>query len=480
MFKEKWYYSPWVIGLLFALWLFVIPPLVAIILIIKRQKEMKIARRQWEESGLSDLQSIQFKTESLQNEYQQLSQLKEQITNELKEFEPITDLIDVKKKLSSMLTDLNHKKEEVTKQIIDIQDEIIIQKEELLMQSFGFFEPKYGFESSEVYKIKLDEIRKEQKQLVKDKLATNHRLDWTIGDDKKKGKEFILDTIKLTIRAFNNECDNIISSIKFNNLEASEKRIKKVYEDLNKLTDMQQVSITNKYLLLKIEELYLKYEFEQKKQEEKEEQLAIKERMREEARVQKELEKAIEKVEKEEKHFTLAIEKLKEQLEETNEKQQEKLLAKLKELEAHLAETKKNKEDVQYRSQNTRAGYVYIISNIGSFGENVYKIGMTRRLEPMDRVRELGDASVPFTFDVHAMIFSEDAPTLENALHKAFADNKVNKVNDRKEFFKVDLKEIKKVVKNNHNEIVEFTKLAEAEEYRKSVQIEKQILEVVS
>jgi len=144
-----------------------------------------------------------------------------------------------------------------------------------------------------------------------------------------------------------------------------------------------------------------------------------------------------------------------------------------------LKETKKNKEDVLYRVQNTRAGYVYIISNIGSFGENVFKIGMTRRLEPMDRVKELGDASVPFTFDVHGMIFSEDAPALENALHKAFTERRLNRVNERKEFFRVDLKEIENVVKKNHNKTVEFTKLAEAEEYRKSVQIEKKSLQSV-
>ena len=201
--------------------------------------------------------------------------------------------------------------------------------------------------------------------------------------------------------------------------------------------------------------------------------------MREEAKALKELEKAKEKVEKEEKHFEQAIEKLKKQMEETADDQQSKLIEKLKELEMKLEETKKNKEDVLYRVQNTRAGYVYIISNIGSFGENVFKIGMTRRLEPMDRVKELGDASVPFTFDVHGMIFSEDAPTLENALHKAFTERRLNKVNERKEFFRVDLKEIENVVKKNHNKTVLFTKLAEAEEYRKSVQLEKKSLQAV-
>jgi hypothetical protein len=232
--------------------------------------------------------------------------------------------------------------------------------------------------------------------------------------------------------------------------------------------------------LLMIFGVTLKYEFEQKKQEEKEEQQAIKEQMREEARALKELEKAKEKVEKEEKHFSQAIEKMNQQLQKANSEEQQKLLDKLRELEAQLELTKRNKEDVINRVQNTRAGYVYIISNIGSFGDSVYKIGMTRRLEPLDRVKELGDASVPFTFDVHAMIFSKDAPALESALHRALSDKKVNKVNDRKEFFRVDLKEIEELVKRNHNKTVEFTKLAEAEEFRKSVEMTNHSLHSVS
>ncbi|WP_218973257.1 DUF4041 domain-containing protein [Peribacillus butanolivorans] len=323
---------------------------------------------------------------------------KEKLVNKLDDITSLVDISESKQRITNEIDDLSTKKQEIVNEIMKLQENVIELKEELLMQSFGFFESKYNFESSEAYQVKLDEIRKEQKQLVKDKRATDHSLDWTIGSDTKKGKEFILDTIKLTIRAFNNECDNVILKVKFNNLEASEKRINKVYEDLNKLTDMQNVSITKQYLNLKIAELYLKYEYEQKKQEEKEEHLAIKEQMREEAKALKELEKAKEKVEKEEKHFEQAIETLKQQLTETNENKQAKLLAKLKELEAQLEETKKNKADVLFRVQHTRAGYVYIISNIGSFGENVYKIGMTRRLEPMDCVKKLGDASVPFTF----------------------------------------------------------------------------------
>ena len=136
----------------------------------------------------------------------------------------------------------------------------------------------------------------------------------------------------------------------------------------------------------------------------------------------------------------------------------------------------KNLENIDYREANKRAGYVYVISNIGSFGEGIYKIGMTRRLEPMDRVDELGDASVPFKFDVHAMIFSDDAPTLENALHKAFDDRKVNMINGRKEFFRVSLEEIEKVVKENHEKLIEFNEVPDAEQYRETLKIKESLI----
>ena len=146
-------------------------------------------------------------------------------------------------------------------------------------------------------------------------------------------------------------------------------------------------------------------------------------------------------------------------------------ISQIEELQKKLSAVQKDKEDVLHREQNTRAGFVYVISNIGSFGENIYKIGMTRRLEPMDRINELSSASVPFEFDVHAMIFSDDAPGLETILHNTFEDRRVNLVNTRKEFFNVSLDEIEAVVKANYNATVTFTKTAEAYQYRESLRI---------
>lgn len=219
------------------------------------------------------------------------------------------------------------------------------------------------------------------------------------------------------------------------------------------------------------------YEYELKKREEREEQARIKEQMREEARVLKEIETMKAKIEKEETHFKQAVEGIKEKMENATEAQKLKYEEKVRELEEKIRLLEKDKEDVYNREQNTRAGYVYIISNIGSFGDDIYKIGMTRRLEPFERVRELSGASVPFPFDVHAMVFSEDAPKLENALHNYFRDRQLNKVNNKKEFFKVNLHEVEKVVKENHNKVVEFTKIAEAEQYRQSIAMNNKITE---
>lgn len=218
-----------------------------------------------------------------------------------------------------------------------------------------------------------------------------------------------------------------------------------------------------------LEELNLIYTYELKHAQEIELQKEIKAQMVEEEKVRREIEKQKAKIEKDMTQFSNEINKLMKYMQKTQDDIEKQLyIDKIRELENKLSEMEKEKESVLQREQNARAGFVYVISNIGSFGENIYKIGMTRRLEPMDRIKELSSASVPFEFDVHAMIFSEDAPSLETALHKQFENNSVNKVNLRKEFFNVSIDEIESVVKNNFDETVEFVKIPPAEQYRQS------------
>lgn len=394
--------------------------------------------------------------EKLNNEINNLYKTRDDLLERINVLNDVDQIQQIKEHLETEIQNLNQVIKEKNEEIIVLDDEI-------LYQSFGFYNPKYNLENSEAYKVRLDNIRKIQKEIVKQSEATIHHDNWSLNGSVSQGRKMNKDNIKMTIYSFNNECDMAISKVKFNNIESMEKRIKSSYNKLNKMNEKNNITIKQEYLDLKLEELYLAYEYEQKIQEEKEEQRLIREQMREEERVRKEIEAAKAKIEKEEKHFKQEIEALNNRLVNSNDKEKLKLEQKIKELEFKLALVEKDKENVFQREQNTRAGYVYIISNIGSFGENVYKIGMTRRLEPNDRVRELGDASVPFYFDVHAMIFSEDAPALENALHKAFQHRRVNKVNLRREFFNVSLQEIEYIVKKNHNAVVEFTKLAEAE-----------------
>ena len=287
----------------------------------------------------------------------------------------------------------------------------------------------------------------------------------------------IKDYVKLILRSFNNECDASIIKVKFNNIDSIQKKINKAFETLNKLGRRMNIFISADYLNLKLQELYLFYEYEAKKQQEKEEQKRLREQMREEAKVQKEIQEMKLKLGKEETHFTKALVSIDAQLLKASSDAERVMLEKEKaDLQLKLAEIEKTKQDILNREQNTRAGYVYIISNVGSFGENVYKIGVTRRLDPQERVSELGDASVPFKFDIHATIFSDDAPALEYALHKAFEHRRLNMINRRREFFNVTLKEIEEEIKANFKKPVEFIELADAEEYRESLILKREQL----
>jgi len=209
-----------------------------------------------------------------------------------------------------------------------------------------------------------------------------------------------------------------------------------------------------------------------KKQEEKEEAKRVREELREQQKLEQEIRAAREKIAKERKHFASALRDLNVRLEKVStEEERALLLAKIAEVEAGKANLDSEEKVIDYREQSAKAGYVYVISNIGAFGEGVYKIGMTRRLEPMERVDELGDASVPFWFDVHAMVFSDNAPALEAKLHERFAAGRLNKVNGRKEFFRADIAEIESIIRANYDAVVEVTHEAAAEQYRESLRM---------
>lgn len=357
---------------------------------------------------------------------------------------------------------------------IDTKQKMLVDVEEqLLYEDFALYKPKYEMVNSEAYKERLNKIRETQKSLIKSDQAVTGNMNWTVNGSKSEGKKMVKDMQKLLLRAFNSECDDVISRVTYANIELSEKRLHTSFEAISKLGRIMSVAITYQYLKAKIEELYLAFEYKQKKQEEKEEQKELRAQLREEAKLQKEIEEARKKIQKEQKHYQNALDSINKQLLTATDEQKADLEQKKAEIEAQLGEIDKNIKDIDYRESNAKAGYVYIISNIGAFGENVYKIGMTRRLDPQERIDELSDASVPFNFDIHAMIFSDNAPALEAALHKAFENKKLNMVNQRREFFNVTLDEIKEVVMKNFDKSVEFIEVPEAEQYRTSLKMKE-------
>ena len=353
------------------------------------------------------------------------------------------------------------------------QNMILTLDDDILVQDFGLYKPLYNFANSDMYKEKLSLIRKQQKEMIKSGTAATGNMNWTVNNSKAAGNKMVKDMQKLLLRAFNSECDELVAKVKYNNIDTCINRIKSSYTAISKLGTIMNISITSGYYNLKIDELHLAYEYALKKQEEKEALREARAEMREAAKLQKEIDEQRKKVEKEQQHYKNALLTVLKQIDDSTTPSAE-LLQKKEELETQLGEIDLTIKDLDYREANQRAGYVYVISNIGAFGENIYKIGMTRRLNPQDRVDELGDASVPFNFDVHAMIFSDDAPALENALHKAFEDRKVNMINHRREFFNVTLDEIKDVVKRNFDKTVEFVDVPDAQQYRETQKIKMQ------
>ena len=460
--KKKWYLNTWLICLLFAFWFaYGIPLLLGIVLLILKNKAEKSATEH----------TAQLETEN--------SHLKELLTPEMQDAHALQMLVaklqDEQSAAELSLEKLRqdcqkeiHKKEDallkIEQEISEKRKQLVQLDEEIIVQEFGLYQPQYDFASALDYKEKLAQIRAEQKELIKAKQAVTGNTNWEVNGNKAKGRKMVSDTEKLLLRAFNNECDDIISRVKYTNFDASLDRIYKSAETISKLGTVMNISINNKYLNLKVKELRLAFEYQQKKQEEKDALKAARAEQREQAKIQKELDEQRKKIEKEQTHYQTAFEKICTQL--NLHPDDPDLLSKKQTLEDQLSDIDKALTDIDYRQANMKAGYVYIISNIGAFGENVYKIGMTRRLDPQERVDELGDASVPFNFDVHAMIFSDDAPALEAALHKAFEDRKLNMVNRRREFFNVTLDEIKDVVKKNFDKTVEFVDVPDAEQFR--------------
>ncbi len=314
---------------------------------------------------------------------------------------------------------------------------------------------------------RLKAVRKRMREMVKNGYAG--KCDYVEAHRKTYAIHFAVD-------AFNGKVDSALAKVKHDNFGKIKQEIIDAFALVNHNgAPFRNARIEQEYLDLRLEELKWAVATFELRKAEREEQAAIKAQIREEEKAAREMEKAIKVAEKEERLIQAALKKAKDEMLAANDEQKAEYEAQLAELEAKLKDAEDRGQRALSMAQQTRRGHVYVISNIGSFGEKVFKIGMTRRLEPMDRVKELGDASVPFSFDVHAMIYSEDAPALEKDLHRRFNAQSVNKVNPRKEFFNTTIAEVKQAVEQHGITDIHWTLKAEAAEYRESLAIEKEI-----
>ena len=442
---NKWYLQTWFIALVFAFSYCVFPIIIGVVLLYLHYKNCK----------------------AITEKYGQISELDDNIKKRTSDIEALNNKYsDMEKSLENKYNNLSNDYHGAISDLQKVKDSLVSEIQSLetdtIIAQYNFSD--YDGISSEECKNKLSIIKLEEKELIKNNAAL---IINTTDSNRERSNN-----IKQLLRCFNAECDNALLNLSLKNIDTTRNKIQKAFETLNKIFVTDGISLSKEILENKLEQLNLAYTYELKKEQEREQQKAIREQMIEEEKVRREIEKEKAKLEKDQVQFNNEINKLMAYLQKSSSDIEKQLYAdKIKDLEEKIKELEAKKESVLEREANARAGFVYVISNIGSFGENVFKIGMTRRLEPMDRIKELSSASVPFNFDVHAMIFSDDAPALESTLHNHFEKQSVNKVNLRKEFFNVSIDEIEAVVKESFNNTAEFIKIPPAEEYRQSMQM---------
>ncbi|MGK8488830.1 DUF4041 domain-containing protein [Nocardia asiatica] len=326
----------------------------------------------------------------------------------------------------------------------------------LVLQEVGIYEYHHPLENADRYKQALAVLRADIREAVKTSEAIAIAKKFSFNNSLAEGRRLTADLSKLMLRAYNAEAENCVRTIRAGNLDTAKRRLDKAAKDIEKLGSAMQMHVAPTYHALRIKELELTADYMMKVQEERESAREERERLREERKVEQELAAERERLEKEQAHYRAVLHRLTASGQDTQD------------IEDQLTRITEAIAQNDYRAANIRAGYVYVISNIGAFGPNVVKIGLTRRLEPLDRVRELGGASVPFPFDVHAVYFSNDAVTLENELHKEFGAARLNHANPRREFFFATPEEVRRVLAKKVGNLLDYNDSPEATQYFQS------------
>ncbi|WP_052504815.1 DUF4041 domain-containing protein [Enteractinococcus helveticum] len=382
--------------------------------------------------------------------------LDEKITEQKAEFENILA------NQTSELEALEELKETEKNKISELKTKVVDLEEMFNLNDYGLYNFENPANDSVRYSEQLQKVKVDIKRMVKNKTATSASTTWTVNNSAAQGRKMVNDMSKLLLRAFNAEAENSIKTVRAGHLTTALKRLDRSAQAVARLGKMMDLRITSAYVRLREEELRLTHAHLEAKKAAKELEREERAREREERRAQREFEAAKAKQIKEVEHYRTVLETLQSSGDEVA----------IASASANLTAAEEKLADVESTMANTRAGYVYVISNRGAFGQGIVKIGMTRRLDPMDRVRELGDASVPFYFDAHTMIFAKDAVGLERALHKHFAEVRVNLVNLRREYFYSTPAEVKaalmELYQDYEAQLLEFHETADAPEYEAS------------
>ncbi|MGO1735351.1 MAG: DUF4041 domain-containing protein [Leucobacter sp.] len=343
--------------------------------------------------------------------------------------------------------------------------EVVTLKSTRDMQDVGLYAFDHPADSSTELATELAAVQMKIKSAVRNKHAATAVEGFTFNNSIAQGKRFVNALTKLLLRAYNAEAENAIKTTKAGNLTTAQARLNRAADQIAKNGSMIELRISQHYHDLRLKEIELANRHMQAVQREKGLEREHRAELREQRKVEQELKREQERLEKEKAHYQATLAALQAKGDEDGAA---RMLAKLEDVDRAI-------HDVDYRAANIRAGYVYVISNIGSFGPDVVKIGLTRRLDPMDRVRELGDASVPFRFDVHALFFADDAVAIENMLHKEFSHGRINQVNLRREYFQTTPEAVLEKLREHNVELLEFTIEPEAEEYTESVAIRERL-----
>lgn len=365
----------------------------------------------------------------------------------------------IDRELSRLRDQFSAEKLGLERELTQLRQQLVLTRDAEILQEVGVYDYRHPLQDSVAYKDELAGLQGQIKAMAKrDGGAIQTATGWQVNGSLAQGRIMLRDYAKLMLRAYNAEADNMVRALKPYKLDAAIDRMNKVVTTIERLGKTMSIRVAPSYHALRMKELELTADYQEMLAREKDKEREERERLREERIAQQEFDRERERLLKERQHYSNALQAL---LGNGDYEAAARLQTQLDDVDRAI-------RDVDYRAANIRAGYVYVISNLGSFGQGIIKVGLTRRLEPLDRIRELGDASVPFKFDIHALFFSNDAVDIETKMHQRLADRRVNKVNARREFFYATPAGARDHLAALAGDLLTFEEQSEAAEYRQS------------